>query len=279
MTDNVFSYSAPNWASQKGFFVPVIGYERTKPKHSCTSVRDYWLFHFVISGKGKYFVDGKTYNLGKNYGFIIEPGVKTSYVADETDPWEYCWIAVRGVDVIGFLETAELYNKHYFSFEPEFVAPLLGVLEELSSSENVNPDYANLRINAAFLEIMSCFIPKTQQSEGEKRAGRNANIALSGAEYFMKNFSKNVGVNEAAAEIGVSRVYFSTLFTKEFGVPPKEYLTGIRIDNAKKMLSDNDLSLSEIAEKCGFFDVSSFSKNFKKLCGKTPNAYRKDNSL
>lgn len=277
MTNGEFSYNLRG-SSQKGFFVPVIGYERTKPNHSFTSVRDYWLFHFVISGRGKYFVDGKTYNLGKNYGFIIQPGVETSYVADKLEPWEYCWIAVRGIDAIGLLEAAELYNKHYFSFETECIAPILGVLEELRSSENMNPDYANLRINAAFLEVMSYFVPKTQ-SLGERKSLKSGNIALSGAEYFMKNYSKSIGVNEAAAEIGVSRVYFSTLFTKEFGVPPKEYLTGIRIDNAKKLLSSTDLTLSAVAQRCGFVDVGIFTKNFKKLCGKTPNAYRKENSI
>ena len=260
---------------QRGLFVPDIGYERTDPKHSYSSVRDYWLFHFVISGKGKYFVDGKTYTLGKNYGFIIEPGVETYYEADENDPWEYCWIGARGIDAAHLLETSELFGRHYFLFEPEYVQPILSVLEELGGVENVNPDYVRLRVNAAFFEVLSCFVPKLKQSE-EKKTTRLGNIALDGAEYFERNFSKNIGVNEAADRLNVSRVYFSTLFTKEFGMPPKEYLTQIRVRHAQKLLENTDLPTSSIAEECGFSDVSVFAKNFKKVAGATPNAYRKN---
>ncbi len=274
MTANEISFSATA-DGQKGLFVPVIGYERTAPNHSFSSVRDYYLFHFVISGKGKYFVDGKTYTLGKNYGFIIEPGVETRYEADAKEPWEYCWIGARGIDVVKLLESSELFNRHWFSFEPEVIQPILSALEDFNSVENLNPDYKKLRVNAAFLEVLSCFVPKVG-SGGEIKNERSRSIALGGAEYFEKNFSFNIGVNEAAQEMGVSRVYFSTLFTKEFGVPPKEYLTDVRVGKAKKLLADTDLPLSEIAEKCGFSDVSVFAKNFKKVSGSTPNAYRKN---
>ena len=267
-------YTPDDTDGQKGLFVTDVGYERTSPSHSCASTRDYWLFHFVLEGKGKYYVDGNTYVLGKNYGFIIDPGVETLYEADAADPWEYCWIGVRGIDVVGFLETAELYNKRYFSFEREFIKPLLSVLDEMRTCGEINSDYAKLRVNAAFFDILSCFVPKNGITE-TKNVRKAKNIALSGAEYFEKHFAENIGVFEAAAELNVSRVYFSTLFAKEFGIPPKEYLTDVRIRNAKKLLGETDTALSFVAEKCGFSDLSVFTKNFKKTVGISPNVYRK----
>lgn len=257
----------------KGLFVPDVGREQTQSGHEFVSVRNYYLFHFVLKGKGKYYVNENTYSLSKNYGFIIEPGVKTRYVADIYEPWEYCWIGVRGIDVINFLETAELYNKHYFSFETESIEPLLSLLEEIKSNPEINTDYVSLRVNAAFLEIMSCFVPKIKHVS-KNLTGVNS-IAIDGANFFQKHFAQNIGVNEAATALNVSRVYFSTIFTKEIGKSPKEYLTEIRLDAAKKLLCESNLTLKAIASKCGFTDVSVFSKCFKKVLGVSPNCYNK----
>ncbi|MEZ3486555.1 MAG: AraC family transcriptional regulator [Lachnospiraceae bacterium] len=56
-------------------------------------IRDYILIHFVLSGKGSVDVDGTTYILSSGQAFVIPANSKCSYIADKTDPWEYCWVA------------------------------------------------------------------------------------------------------------------------------------------------------------------------------------------
>ena len=67
-----------------------------------------------------------------------------------------------------------------------------------------------------------------------------------------------------------------TAFKANFGVGIIEYLTYIRIQTAKLLLSGTSKSVKEIAESCGYPDQNYFSKVFSKRCGMTPTKYRKN---
>ncbi|MBQ5816040.1 MAG: AraC family ligand binding domain-containing protein, partial [Oscillospiraceae bacterium] len=75
------------------------GYQQCSGGHSWgPAVRDHYLIHLVVSGKGVYNVDGQDYKLSKGSAFIIRPQSLVSYYADEKDPWEYCWVGFNGAD-------------------------------------------------------------------------------------------------------------------------------------------------------------------------------------
>ena len=68
--------------------------------------------------------------------------------------------------------------------------------------------------------------------------------------------------------------YLSYTFHQKSGTVLSAYITGERIDAAKRLLVTTDLSAQEIAERTGFSGVAYFHKQFKKVTGMTPNAYR-----
>lgn len=71
-----------------------------------------------------------------------------------------------------------------------------------------------------------------------------------------------------------SKTHLERLFRKEMGVSAVAYLSRLRISRAAALLSDSSLSLSAIAEECGFFDASHFGKCFKRATGLSPGAFR-----
>lgn len=80
----------------------------------------------------------------------------------------------------------------------------------------------------------------------------------------------------ALAEMsGMSTRYFSELFSAFFGVPPKTYILRMQLETAKNLLLSSDETIGNIAAVCGFADMYSFSKIFKRETGKTPSAFRK----
>lgn len=73
------------------------GLQSCAPNHSWgPGVRDHFLIHFVLSGKGKYVCEGKEYDLKAGDMFLIKPSQVVSYIADENDPWEYYWVGFNG---------------------------------------------------------------------------------------------------------------------------------------------------------------------------------------
>ena len=75
--------------------------------------------------------------------------------------------------------------------------------------------------------------------------------------------------------IGFNPTYFSVFFKKETGKNFSEYLTELRIKNAKLYLISTNMDIADIAEEVGYNDLKYFSKLFKKLTGINPSEYRK----
>ena len=76
-------------------------------------------------------------------------------------------------------------------------------------------------------------------------------------------------------EAGFSTTYFSSLFKKETGRNFLEYLSQIRMEKAKELLKDTNLSIAMVCEKVGYSDLKHFTKSFRTATGVKPNEYRK----
>lgn len=92
--------------------------------------------------------------------------------------------------------------------------------------------------------------------------------------YIGENFSRDISADEMSDYLHISKVYFSQLFSREVGCPFTKYLTGIRMEHAKKLLRETNERVYEIAEAAGYEDVKYFLKVFKKITGVSPQVYR-----
>jgi len=92
--------------------------------------------------------------------------------------------------------------------------------------------------------------------------------------YMQHNFQNEITRDSVAAEFKITPNHLSRLFRKEGLMRFCDYLTYVRIDRAKFMLSKYDMTLSEIAGRCGFSDVAYFCRIFKKIVKKTPTQYK-----
>lgn len=90
-------------------------------------------------------------------------------------------------------------------------------------------------------------------------------------EYIKNNYEKPLTVNDIVAQAGFSRAYFSREFKKAMGVSIVAYLNYVRCSMAKYMLGNGKISVCEAAEKCGFDNLSYFSKTYRKIMGNLPS--------
>ncbi|GBF78452.1 DNA-binding response regulator [Paenibacillus sp. 598K] len=92
--------------------------------------------------------------------------------------------------------------------------------------------------------------------------------------YVEQHYTEELALQDIAAAFGVSREYVSRRFKQAYGIGFTDYLTGYRIDRAKRLMANPHLSVARIAEMVGYRDVKYFSKVFKKQAGQSPKAYR-----
>ena len=85
---------------------------------------------------------------------------------------------------------------------------------------------------------------------------------------------ESISVKVLAKHAGMSEVYFRKLFKSAIGVSPAKFMINCKTARAKELLSEDYLSLEEIAERCGFSSLSYFCRVFKSSTGMTPGEFR-----
>ncbi|MCE7057364.1 AraC family transcriptional regulator [Algoriphagus sp. AGSA1] len=95
-------------------------------------------------------------------------------------------------------------------------------------------------------------------------------------EYVLHNFKNKITLKEVAELANMSESAFSRYFKARVNKSFSDFLGDVRISNARKLLQDEDLNISQVCYESGFPTISNFNKQFKDRIGKTPMAYKKD---
>ena len=90
-----------------------------------------------------------------------------------------------------------------------------------------------------------------------------------------QNYTGKLSLGELADSMNLSIGHLSTLIRRETGLSFSEYVTAKRMEDAKKLLCQENLSVEEVAEQVGYHDYFYFTKAFKKYAGVSPSVYRK----
>ena len=94
---------------------------------------------------------------------------------------------------------------------------------------------------------------------------------------FLRYFTEKIKIPDLAKLEGLSNSRYITLFSKEFGKTPSEYILGLRLARACDLLTTTYMEISLVGADSGYSDQYFFSKIFKKHIGISPLGYRKKN--
>lgn len=112
--------------------------------------------------------------------------------------------------------------------------------------------------------------------EKGKKESKDHDIALAAKDYIEENYGNNeLSISEISEKLCVNQTYLRKMFKSEMDMTLSEYITHIRMAEAKRLLTTSDEKLSAISEKVGFSDVSYFSNVFKKHYGVSPRSMSK----
>src|SRR6201997_2591989 len=131
-----------------------------------------------------------------------------------------------------------------------------------------HPTNCNLHTRPRQIDIST--LPRTTQAYGGLSPGAMRRVR----EYVEVHSGENIDLLMLAGVAGLSVHHFARQFKQSAGVTPHVYLTQRRVERAKEMLVQTDLSLAEIAFAVGFFDQGHLARHFRHMLGTTPREFR-----
>lgn len=219
--------------------------------HNC-----YELVYF-LEGDGTTVIGDKSYPVSTHSYCIIPPN--TEHIEYMNDYGEIIFIGFDYKKKDGLLTGGVYYNQDLTK---------LDLLNEIFKEYREQNACFEL-VAAAMLEVLLIKIIRNMQTDISKNKDLNYL-----KEYIEQHFDQKINFQELAVLSGYSYDYFRHIFKERFGLAPQEYMIQIRINRAKTMLENTNLSCTEIAYRCGFSNGSQMSAMFRKKLGYAPKNLR-----
>ncbi len=214
----------------------------------------------IITSDGKvaYTHMGKTYISGSMHPLLITEGISYSFVSLNQS------------------------RSIIFNFETAEPLPFTGIFAaegNLNAKASLLENQWTFHKTGCVLNIMSfiySFLAKQTQNMHSYCPSASQHKIDASIEYIEKHYTDPaLNLKTIASQSDISLIYFRKLFVKIYGMSPMHYVQQIRIERAKKLLtSDLAMSISEVADACGFSSVYYFSKAFHQTAGVSASRYR-----
>lgn len=238
------------------------------------AVREHYLVHYCLSGRGVYRAQGIKYEIGPGEGFLILPGELTSYQADDQEPWSLIWVGFTGSRAADYLQCCGL-RKDRCTFQCPQSQQLEACVDAMLEFDTAGAGNELLLLGELY--VFLGWIAQSAQSSARRSRETAAEYVELAMEYIRSHFQEDLTVAKLARYVGLNRSYLTTVFQNTINMSPQQYLMRFRMEWAAKMLCEDKLTVGEIARSCGYPDPLTFSKAFKRTLGVTPTQYRREN--
>lgn len=223
-------------------------------------------FIYVADGSLAVTVNGKGVSLDAGNLYFIQPDTALSFVrAQERTQYYFCTFdgniprryflfgkSVKSVSLTESRKTAikdavgSVSNQNFYN-ELKIISFIIDSLKEFDSVTEPESNYVGAK------DVIDQFIDEV-----------------------CSRYMEKITVGEICRKIGISVNYFTTYFTNRVKISPRQFIINFRINKAKEMLTETNLSISEIAQYIGYDDAFTFSRIFKKKVGVSPTVYCKN---
>lgn len=241
--------------------------------HSVSHTHNHTELFFIVSGKGQFLIEDQIFPVDVNNLVIINPNVSHTEDSLNAQPLEYIVLGIDGVE----LATSANSNGQFCILDHfssvEISSCLRNILREM---ELKNTGYED--ICQAYMEILIIRLMRnTALSVQTEPQGISSNRQCAAVKrYIDMHFKEPLTLAHLSEEAHMNKYYLSHAFKQEYGISPINYLISRRINESKYLLTETDLSMSQIAQLLGFSSLSYFSQSFRKTQGVSPMEFRQN---
>jgi AraC family transcriptional regulator len=211
---------------------------------------------------------------------IVPPGIPRQFSRDSATPYELTAILIDPLMLAGISRAQT--GLDFPAIIPQFgiVDPLIRsigmMLDAEMALEHPNPRiYAESLLAALAVQIFSRY---ASPATADMRSPGGHRVQIRRAiEYINQNLERDLPLEEIAKVANMSKYHFAKSFRQVVGMPPHQYLVRMRVEKARKLLVESEMSVTEVANLVGYEDTGQFSGQFLKIVGTTPRRYRMKN--
>lgn len=246
---------------------------------------DAYEMYYLYSGDRYYFIKDKTYHVKRGNLVLVKPYDIHCTSNFAKSGYDRILITFKKGYLDGFigcvkgLNLFECFEKdiHIIQLnfqEQNYVETLLLSMINECKSGNPGQEYF---LKTALMQLL-IYISRYsgQQEDGAQSFVSAAHKTVSEvAAYINNNYSEPITLELVSKRFFVSPCYFSRTFKKVTGVPFNEYVNGVRIKEAQRLLGKTDMRISDVAEVVGYKSTTHFGRTFKSIVGMSPANYRR----
>lgn len=236
---------------------------------------------FVLSGAGRLHIGSHSFPCSSDTMFVVPPGAEHRVCDDTKTPLSlYVLCLSPAVYQLG-MTSAEARS---LVAGPVPVSPLLlpairGSMRQLLFEQTCQQPGHRFHLLGLSLQLLGWLLRGTESRTPQPtHPPTNNMVAVQRyVEELKRNFLGMEDLDQVSSRLGMSRRSFTALFRKLTGTTWHCYVTQLRVEHAKRLLSETDHSIASVAFECGFEDLSSFYRVFRRHTSQSPLRYRSDN--
>lgn len=257
---------------------------------------DFYELNIVISGNGQHIVNDSTFYITNGDVFIMPPRMKHGYIFDSKHysifhllfhkqffkKYESQLSNISGYQILFDIEpqireySNVINNFLHINITENY--NLIRIFDELTSLENESKNNTQEKKEYLTLFVIAKICELIEDSKNEYNTGNNRYLfeLLNSIEYIHSNYNSNINLQTLYDISCMSRSSYIRNFKIIFNCTPIKYIQDYRLRQAKSMLKHTDLSLTAIANECGFCDGAHFCRLFKGKYKISPSKYREN---
>ena len=235
---------------------------------------DMAVFFFILSGAGTATIGTTTYTLDKGDIVLVNSGVLHN-LEDAID-CEAVQLGIKNLylkdlgrnHIIKDTISPVVKSGRYYELVRSYILALLTLAPE-GKSERIA--HSATHIMEGLLYVLEDLI----LSHATQHQKQDYNLGLQIKEYIDEHYLENLKLSDMAAALHINSYYLSHVFKKMLGYSPIQYMTRRRIGEAQNLLLSTNLTVTEIAMRCGYNNSNYFQVVFNNIAGMPPGKYRK----
>ena len=230
-------------------------------------------YHILYISKGCCYVtlNGSVTKAPAGSVVVFLPGQRQEYSfkkADQSVSWYLHYTGTACEQIMADLEL-ESENIFYVGKSPRLEELFQTLMEEFQRKQKFNKHYQM----GVLMEILSVIARKKSDFQyGNPATSKKIDEIC---KCMRRDISKNPSILEYANMCNLSESRFAHVFTELVGTSPKHYMMILKMEMAKELLLQSNLSVQQVSESIGINDQNYFSRTFKKYVGYSPTEYMK----